>query len=111
MLVLEECGAECDGVVRAGVSAPAKAGGYAVDGKAGFDLGSDDVAGSIVGGTEVLAGGEAQRRGRGTRVMGRDVAGDGSNLGQREVAACEGDGGTGAGEGQRGRGGGGETHR
>lgn len=112
MLVLEEGGAECDGVVCAGVSASAKAGGHAVDGKAGFDLGSDDVTGRIVGGAEVLAGGKAEGRCGETRVVGGDVAGDGGNLGEREVAAGEGDGGTRAVAGQRGRGGGGgETHR
>lgn len=85
MLVLEEGGAECDGVVRAGVCAPAKAGGHAVDGQASLDLGGDDATGGVVGSTEARAGREAEGRG--------GVAGNGGDLGEREVAAGEGDGG------------------
>jgi hypothetical protein len=107
MLVLEEGGAERDGVVCAGVCASTEAGGYAVDGQASFDLGGDDVTGGVVGSTEARAGREAEWRRRGR--SGGNVAGNGGDLGEREVAAGEGHGcaraaGGSAGAGRRGRG-------
>ena len=111
--MLEEGGPERNGVVCAGVCASTKAGGHAVDGEAGFDLGGDDATGGVVGSTEVLAGREAKGR-RGGRRGGRgNMAGNGGDLGEGEVAAGEGDRGTRAAGGQRGRGGRGRrgTHR
>lgn len=97
MLVLQEGGAECDGVVGARVCAAAKARRHAVDGEACLDLGGDDVPRGIVGRTELLAGGEAERGRRGGGGRGRrggEVAGDGGNLGEGEIGAGECDGGT-----------------
>lgn len=108
MLVLEEGSPECDGVVRAGVCTSTKTSGYAVDGKAGFNFGSNDVPRSIVGSTEVLAGREANRRRRGRSSRRGNVTGNGGDLGEREVAACERDWCTRAVGSQRGQGGGGE---
>jgi hypothetical protein len=54
VLVLEECSTECDWVVGTCVCASTKASGDTVDGKTGFDLGSDDVTRSIVSGTELF---------------------------------------------------------
>jgi hypothetical protein len=107
MLVLEEGSAECDGVVCAGICTSTKACGYAVDGKTSFDLGSDDVTRSVVGSTEVFAGREANRRRGGTSSGRGNVAGNGGDLCEREVAAGECDGCTRAVEGQQGQGRGG----
>lgn len=92
MLVLEQGGAESDGVVCAGVCAATKAGRYTIDGKAGFDLGSNNVTRSIVGSTEVLASRDAKWR-RGARSQSRrKVAGNGGDLSEGKVATGEGDG-------------------
>ena len=89
MLVLEEGGPESDRVVCAGVRASTKASGHAVDGKAGLNLGSDDVTGRVVCSAEEFVVGEAKRRRRGKRSGGGNMAGNGGDLCEREIAAGE----------------------